>query len=145
MRSGWLRSLAIEHSSLYVDMFCLQNTKCSNCCTIWLKLQKNCCLLLSIYWKNLQNTHNWVTSNVLKLTEEDSQWQWFCDSTPWVKKTRHLTLAYNFTKYWPIFTNSFTVRLSRKFVTKSYTNTPPHPKRVATLPCEISVFKNRHS
>jgi len=23
----------------------------------------------------------------------------------------------------------------------SYTNTPPHPKRVATLPCEISVLK----
>jgi len=23
--------------------------------------------------------------------------------TPWVKKTRHLTLAHNFTKYWPIF------------------------------------------
>ena len=25
------------------------------------------------------------------------------ESTPWVKKTRHLTLAHNFTKYWPIF------------------------------------------
>ena len=24
-------------------------------------------------------------------------------STLWVKKTRHLTLAHNFTKYWPIF------------------------------------------
>ena len=24
-------------------------------------------------------------------------------ATPWVKKTRHLTLAHNFTKYWPIF------------------------------------------
>jgi len=23
--------------------------------------------------------------------------------TPWVKKKRHLTLAHNFTKYWPIF------------------------------------------
>ena len=33
------------------------------------------------------------------------------------------------------------VRLSRKFVTKSYTDTLPHPKRVTTLPCEISVFK----
>jgi len=39
------------------------------------------------------------------------------------------------------FQNSFTSRLSRKFVTKPYLNTPPHPKRVATLPCEISVFK----
>jgi len=25
------------------------------------------------------------------------------DSTLWVKKTRHITLAHNFTKYWPIF------------------------------------------
>ena len=41
--------------------------------------------------------------------------------------------------------NSFTVRLSRKFVTKSNLNTPPHPKRVTTLPCEISVLKNRNS
>jgi len=32
-------------------------------------------------------------------------------------------------------------RLGRKFVTKSYLSTPPHPKRVATLPREISVFK----
>ena len=39
------------------------------------------------------------------------------------------------------FQTSFTVRLSRKFVTKSYTYTPSHLKRVATLPCEISVFK----
>jgi len=37
------------------------------------------------------------------------------------------------------FQNSFTVRLSRKFVTKTYLNTPPHPKRVATLPYEISM------
>jgi len=33
------------------------------------------------------------------------------------------------------FQNSFTIRLSRKFVTKSYLNTPPHRKRAATLPC----------
>jgi len=39
------------------------------------------------------------------------------------------------------FSKFFTVRLSRKFVTKSCTNTPTHPKRVAILPCEISVFK----
>ena len=35
----------------------------------------------------------------------------------------------------------FTVGLSRKFATKSYVNTPSHPKSVATLPCEIFVFK----
>jgi len=60
--------------------------------------------------------------------------------TLWVKKTRHLTLAHNFTKYWPIYT-TFTIRLSRKFVTKTYINTTPHPKRVATLPCEFCVQK----
>ena len=40
--------------------------------------------------------------------------------------------------------NSFTVRLSRKFITKSCLNTPPHRKRVATVPCEISMFKKSH-
>ena len=73
-----------------------------------------------------------------RMADSFSAW---CYTTPWVKKTRHLTVAHIFTKYWPIFQNSFTVRLSKKFVTKSHTNTPPHPKRVATLPCEISVFK----
>ena len=57
------------------------------------------------------------------------------------KKTRHQTLGHNFTNYYPIF-NFFTVRLSQKFVTKSYTNIPPHPKRVAALPCEIWIRKN---
>ena len=41
------------------------------------------------------------------------------------------------------FQNSFTDRLSGKFATKAYLNIPPHLKYVATLPCEISVFKNR--
>jgi len=39
------------------------------------------------------------------------------------------------------FQHSFTVRLSRKLVIKSYLNVVPHLKRVATLPCEISVQK----
>jgi len=39
------------------------------------------------------------------------------------------------------FQHSFTDRLSRKFVIKSYLNMLPHLKRVATLPCEISVQK----
>ena len=39
------------------------------------------------------------------------------------------------------FQNSFTGRLTGKFATNSYLNIPPHLKRVATLPCEISVFK----
>ena len=39
------------------------------------------------------------------------------------------------------FQNSFTGRLIGKFATNSYLNIPPHLKRVATLPCEISMFK----
>ena len=42
------------------------------------------------------------------------------------------------------FQNSFTGRLSGKFVTNSHLNIPPHLTYVATLPCEISMFKNRH-
>jgi len=39
------------------------------------------------------------------------------------------------------FQNSFTDGLNRKFATKSLLIIPPHFKRVATLPCEIPVFK----
>ena len=41
------------------------------------------------------------------------------------------------------FLNSFTGRLSGKFATNTYTylNIPPHINYVATLPCEISMFK----
>jgi len=38
-----------------------------------------------------------------------------------------------------------TGRLSGKFATKSYLNIPPHLNYVAALPCEISMFKNRHA
>ena len=41
------------------------------------------------------------------------------------------------------FQNSFTGRLTGKFATNSYLNIPSHLKRVATLPCKISMFKNR--
>jgi len=39
------------------------------------------------------------------------------------------------------FQNSFTGRLSGKFAANSYLNIPLHLKYVATLPCEISIFK----
>ena len=39
------------------------------------------------------------------------------------------------------FQNSFTGRLTGKFATNSYLNIPPRLKHVATLPCEISMFK----
>jgi len=61
--------------------------------------------------------------------------------TPWVKKTRHLTLAHNFTKYWPIFQILSLLDSVGNCNKVIYKKTPPHPKRVATLPCEISVFK----
>jgi len=40
------------------------------------------------------------------------------------------------------FQNSFTGRLSGKFAINWYLNIPLHLKRVATLPCEISMLKN---
>ena len=43
------------------------------------------------------------------------------------------------------FKNSFTGRLTGKFATNSYLNIPPNLKRVATLPCEISMFENRNA
>ena len=49
------------------------------------------------------------------------------------QKTRH--------QIFTDFHNSFTVRLSKKFVTKSYLNTQTLAKRVTTLPNEILVFK----
>jgi len=39
------------------------------------------------------------------------------------------------------FLNSFADRISVKIATKSYLNIPPHLNYVATLPCEISMFK----
>jgi len=44
-----------------------------------------------------------------------------------------------------IFQNSFTGRLTGKFATNLYLNIPPHLNYVATLPYEISMFKNRHA
>ena len=43
------------------------------------------------------------------------------------------------------FQNSFTGRLIGKFATNSYLNIPPNLKRVGTLPCEISMLKNRNA
>jgi len=43
------------------------------------------------------------------------------------------------------FQNFFTDRLGDKFATKAYLNIPTNLKRVATLPCEISMFKNRNA
>jgi len=42
------------------------------------------------------------------------------------------------------FQNSFIDSLSSKFVVKQLCNIQPHFKRVATLPCEMFVLKNRH-
>ena len=41
------------------------------------------------------------------------------------------------------FQNSFTAGLSRKFAVTQYLKIPPRLNRVATLPCEISMFGNR--
>ena len=61
---------------------------------------------------------------------------------PWVKNQGTVLLSVTSPNV-DRFSNSFTIRLCSKFVTKIYLNTAPHPKRVATLPCEISRFNNR--
>ena len=43
------------------------------------------------------------------------------------------------------FENSFTNRLSSTFLVRWLLNIQPDLKRVATLPCEIVVFKNRRA
>jgi len=43
------------------------------------------------------------------------------------------------------FQNYFNDVLISKCAIKSLLNIPPHLKRVATLPCEIFMFKNRHA
>ena len=55
-------------------------------------------------------------------------------TTLWVKKQDTIGLLLSVTSRQTLtdFQNSFTIRLSRKFETKSYLNTPLHPKRVAT-------------
>jgi len=42
----------------------------------------------------------WLTQVVLEKRPSNV---YSSSTTPWVKKTKHLTLAHNFTKYWPIF------------------------------------------
>ena len=42
------------------------------------------------------------------------------------------------------FQNFFTSRLSSKFLTKQWLNILPYLKRVATLPCEMFMLKNRN-
>ena len=42
------------------------------------------------------------------------------------------------------FQNSFSVALGSKFAVKSCVNISPHLRHVTTLPCEISMLKNRH-
>jgi len=67
----------------------------------------------------------------------------FTAHTPWVKKDTNS--CPQLPQMLTDFQNSFTNRLSGKFATNSYLNIPPHLKCVATLPCEISMFKNRHA
>ena len=57
------------------------------------------------------------------------------------KKTRHPTCVDNFAKYYAIFKNSFTARLSTKFATKRLLQIPPHLKDIAALPSETVVFQ----
>ena len=57
------------------------------------------------------------------------------------------TIHYNFAQLCQMLTDfesSFIDRFTSKFSTKSSLTIPPYLKCVATLPCELSVFKNCH-
>jgi len=57
----------------------------------------------------------------------------------WVGKKQDTILVCNIANVNLFY--SFTVKFNSEFVFKSYLNMPPHLKCVATLPCELSVFK----
>jgi len=59
-------------------------------------------------------------------------WQY----TPCAIKTCHLIFVHNFDQHMTDFLNSFTVKLSSKFVTRLVSYFPPHLQHVATLLCE---------
>jgi len=80
-----------------------------------------------------------LSTNIRLYLENGKRWT-HSFYTVFQKKTRHQTLAHNF-QMLTDFQNSFTGRLTGKFATNSYLNIPPHVKRVATLPCELSMFK----
>jgi len=79
-----------------------------------------------------------------KLCTTFGRLSWYNTCTVSGKKWNHSIFASNFAKYWHIFNIlSPTNRLSSKFLAKLL-NIPPNLKRIATLPCEIVVFKNRN-
>ena len=72
-------------------------------------------------------------------TSEDS------GTTLWVHKKEDTILLYVTSPNINQFSKFSTDRLSSKFATRWYLNILPCLKRVATLPCQISVFKNFHA
>jgi len=67
-------------------------------------------------------------------------------STPWVKKRGPLYFAYNFDRHWRIYGLSkffFTVEFIKIIATKQLLHCPPHLKRVAAPPCEMTVVTNK--
>jgi len=67
-----------------------------------------------------------------------------CIYTLWVKKLETVLLSIaspNIDR----FSNSFTIRLSKKLAIKWSLKIPPHLKCVATLPCKIWISKTRNN
>ena len=59
-------------------------------------------------------------------------------------KMCHSTFPCNFVKCGPIFKIPRPAGFSSRFLTKQYLDVQTHLKRVATLPCEMVVLKNRN-
>jgi len=63
------------------------------------------CPLRAVWYNMLRGSH--AAGNIWDITEIFTVYvnlsNAFSGNTLWVKKTRHQTLAHNFTKYWPIY------------------------------------------
>jgi len=87
------------------------------------------CSLLMTYWNMSTKCITDVFNSLL--------------STPWSNKKQNTKLLSITSLNNAYFQNSFTVTLSRKFAINLSLQIPSQLNGVATLPCEISVYKNR--
>ena len=82
-----------------VDLFCVADSFCDDLDTAQARAVTDTALLPLTLQLNLTGSDDpWMSTTTGTVVTV------LLPSKPWVEKTRQLTLAYNFTKYWPIFT-----------------------------------------
>jgi len=117
--------------SLSVDVFCMDP-----------------CGLIQVNNNNNNNNNNNYSSTIhhkLRNSHEASssyRFQLPLKYTPWSKKNKTPNYCPYLHQILTDFQNSFTDTLSRKFAIKMSLQIPPHLNGVATLPCELLVYKN---